>query len=230
MTDTSALERSKDATADGERPAGRDAPRSLGVLGGTFNPPTLGHLAIARHAREQLGLDRVVLMPAALPPHKKVAEDPGPQARLRMCELLARGAEGVGVCALETDREGPSYTVDTLRELHARYPETELTFIVGADVASTLPAWREPRELLGLARLAVAARPGSDRSDVHAALSALGAGENVCFLDAPLIDVSSSRARARVAAGEPIERLVGSDVADYVTERALYGAGAKAVG
>jgi len=164
-------------------------------------------------------------MPAAAPPHKQVADDPGPQVRLKMCELLVHGAEGVGVCDLETRREGPSYTVDTLQELHARHPETELTFIVGADVASTLPAWREPRELLSLARLAVAARPGSDRGEVLDALASVdGASERVCFLDAPLIDVSSSRARERAAAGQRIDRLVGGEVAEFVREHALYGA------
>jgi len=198
------------------------------VLGGTFNPPTLGHLAIAGHAREQLGLERVVLMPAGSPPHKQIAEDPGPQRRLEMCRLLVRGAEGLAVCTLETERDGPSYTVDTLRELHDRHPETELTLIVGADVASTLPSWREPLALLGLATLAVAERPGSDRSEVLDALAPFRTAQRVRFLDAPLIDVSSSRARERATAGEPIERLVGSDVAEYVAGHALYGAGARA--
>jgi nicotinate-nucleotide adenylyltransferase len=205
--------------------AGADQRRSLGVLGGTFNPPTLGHLAIADHAREQLGLERVVLVPAGSPPHKQVVGDPGPQRRLEMCRLLVRGAEGLSVCALETERDGPSYTVDTLRELHERHPETELTFIVGADVAGTLPSWHEPLELLELATLAIAARPGSDRSEVLDAVASLGAAERVRFLDAPLIDVSSSRAREQAAAGEPIERIVGADVAEYVADHVLYGAG-----
>jgi nicotinate-nucleotide adenylyltransferase len=198
------------------------------VLGGTFNPPTLGHLAIAGHAREQLGLERVVLVPAGSPPHKQIAGDPGPQRRLEMCRLLVRGAEGLSVCAIETERDGPSYTVDTLRELHERHPESELTFIVGADVAGTLPSWREPLELLELARIAVAERPGSDRGVVLEAVASLGGLERVRFLEAPLIDVSSSRAREQAAAGEPIERLVGADVAEYVAEHALYGAGAGA--
>ncbi len=103
-----------------------------------------------------------------------------------------------------------------------------MTLIVGADIASTLPSWHEPRVLLGLATLAVAARPGSDRREVLDAVSSLDAAQRVRFLDAPLIDVSSSRARERSAAGEPIERLVGSDVAEYVAEHALYGAGARA--
>jgi nicotinate-nucleotide adenylyltransferase len=198
------------------------------VLGGTFNPPTLGHLAIAGQAREELGLERVVLMPAGSPPHKELPEDPGRERRLEMCRLLVRGAERLSACALETEREGPSYTVDTLRELHARHPETELTLIVGADVASTLPSWREPRALLELAELAVAERPGSDRSQVLSALSAVGGSERAHFLDAPLIDVSSTRARERAAAGLPIERLVGAEVAEYVREHALYRSGARA--
>jgi nicotinate-nucleotide adenylyltransferase len=181
-----------------------DRRQSLGVLGGTFNPPTLGHLAIAGHAREQLGLGRVVLVPAGSPPHKLVAGDPGPRRRLEMCRLLVRGADGLSVCSLETERDGPSYTVDTLRELHERHPETELTFIVGADVAGTLPSWHEPLELLELATLAVAERPGSDRGAVLEAVASLGGLERVRFLDAPLIDVSSSRAREQAAAGEPI--------------------------
>jgi nicotinate-nucleotide adenylyltransferase len=207
---------------------GPDQRHSLGVLGGTFNPPTLGHLAIAGHARGQLELERVVLVPAGSPPHKQIAGDPGPQRRLEMCRLLVRGAEGLSVCAIETEREGPSYTVDTLRELHERHPESELTFIVGADVAGTLPSWHEPLELLELARIAVAERPGSDRSAVLEAVASLGGTERLHFLDAPLIDVSSSRAREQAAAGEPIERLVGADVAEYVAEHALYGAGAGA--
>ena len=198
------------------------------MLGGTFNPPTLGHLAIAAHAREQLGLERVLLMPAGSPPHKQIAEDPGPWRRLAMCRLLALGADGMSVCALETERDGPSYTVDTLRELHARDPETELTFIVGADVAGTLPGWREPRALLELATLAVAARPGSDRRAALDAVASLGGAERVRFLDTPPIEISSSDARERAAAGEPIERLVGTDVAEYVAEHGLYGAGARA--
>jgi nicotinate-nucleotide adenylyltransferase len=209
-------------------PERRPSLGSLGVLGGTFNPPTLGHLAIAAHAREQLGLERVVLVPAGSPPHKRVVEDPGPQRRLEMCRLLVRGAEGLSVCAIETVREGPSYTVDTLRELHERHPETELTLIAGADVAGTLPDWHEPLELLELAGIAVAERPGSDRGAVQRALASLGGLQRASFLDAPLIDVSSSRARERAAAGDSIERLVGADVAEYVAQHALYGTRASA--
>jgi nicotinate-nucleotide adenylyltransferase len=203
--------------------------RTLGILGGTFNPPHLGHLAIARHAREQLGLDRVWLAPAGTPSHKPIEHEPGAAQRLQMCELLIDGVEGLSVCALETEREGPSYTVDTVRAVHASHPETELTFIVGADVASTLPSWREPQALLELAECAVAERPGSDHRGLIESLATLVASERVRFLDAPLLDISSSRARAQAAAGEPIERLVGHAVASYISEHGLYRARAGAM-
>jgi nicotinate-nucleotide adenylyltransferase len=202
---------------------------SLGILGGTFNPPHLGHLAIAVHACSELSLERVVLMPARIPPHKTVERDPGGEHRLAMCRLLLQDELGLSVCALELERDGPSYTVDTLRAIHSSHPQAELTFIVGADIASTLPAWREPQELLELAGLAVAARPGSDRRGVLDALEPLGDPARVRFLDAPLLDISSSRARARVVAGEPIESLVGPAVASYIAEHELYDTRARAV-
>jgi nicotinate-nucleotide adenylyltransferase len=210
-------------------------PRSVGILGGSFNPPHLGHLAVARHARRELGLERVLLVPAHTPPHKPSGEDPGPRHRLRMCRLAVEGAVGVSVCAVEIDRGGVSYTVDTLRSIRARHPEAELTFIVGADIASTLGSWREPAQLLELAHLAVAARAGGDRRRVLDAVATLatvapegasghGVAPGVSFLEMPAIDISSSTVRARVADGEPIEALVGPAVAGYIAEHRLYRA------
>jgi nicotinate-nucleotide adenylyltransferase len=206
--------------------------RSLGILGGTFNPPHLGHLAIARHALEELSLERVVLMPALIPPHKSGEDDPGPEHRLAMCRLCVAGVEGLSVCALEIERGGPSFTVDTLQAIHASHPDAQLTFIVGADTAGTLPAWREPARILQLADLAVAARAGSDRTRVLDTVTplldraAIGAGERpaarVRFLEMPVIEVSSSMARERAARGAPIEDLVGSAVAHYIREHGLY--------
>jgi nicotinate-nucleotide adenylyltransferase len=194
----------------------------VGILGGTFNPPHLGHLAIARHAFEQLALDRVLLMPAHIPPHKPLAEDPGAEHRARMCRLLIEDAARLSVCELEIERGGRSYTVDTLQEIHASHPDVELTFIVGADTASTLPAWREPAKLLQLAGLAVAARAGTDRRQVLATLAPLNGPREVTFLDAPTIEISSSLARERASRGQPIDDLVGPAVADYIAEHRLY--------
>jgi nicotinate-nucleotide adenylyltransferase len=170
-----------------------------------------------------------VLVPARRPPHKAIERDPGCEQRLAMCRLLVEGSPGLCVCALEIEREGPSYTVDSLTSIQARHPHAELTLIVGADIAGTLPAWREPARLLELASLAVASRPGSDRRGVLDSLGALGEQARVRFLDAPAIDVSSSQARARAGAGEPIADLVGDAVAGYIAARGLYGAGARAV-
>jgi nicotinate-nucleotide adenylyltransferase len=202
----------------------------VGILGGTFNPPHVGHLALARCALRELDVERVVLMPAHGAPHKPSADDPGPEHRLEMCRLAVSGVGGVASCALEIERAGPSYTVDTLRAIHASRPDARLTFIVGADMAKTLPAWREPQELLELAVLAVAEREGAGRDDVLGALAGLsgnGAGGSggVSFLAMEAVPVSSSLVRERVAGGEPVEELVGGAVAGYIAEHDLYRRG-----
>jgi nicotinate-nucleotide adenylyltransferase len=212
--------------------------RSVGILGGTFNPPHLGHLELARHARKELGLDRVLLVPARIPPHKQAEQDPGAEHRLAMCRLAVQDEPGLGVCAIEIERGGPSYTVDTLSAIHAIQPHAELTFIVGADIASTLPAWREPVKVLELARLAVAARAGAQPEEVLSTVASLdassGAGERsapeVRFLQMPVIEVSSSMVRERVASGAPLEPLVGPRVARYIAEHGLYRHGSELVG
>ncbi len=194
----------------------------VGILGGTFNPPHLGHLAIARAALAELGLARVVLMPVHTAPHKHEAPDPGPQHRLAMCRLLAAGEDGVEVCDLEVRRPGPSFTVATLRSIHASQPDVQLTFVLGADSAATLPSWREPRALLELAALAVAAREGSDRERVQAAIAEVSTQARVSFLELPEIDVSASMVRARAAVGDSVEPLVGAAVSDYIALHGLY--------
>jgi nicotinate-nucleotide adenylyltransferase len=205
----------------------------LGILGGSFNPPHRGHLALARDAREELRLERVLLMPLHTPPHKPAAADPGPAHRLAMCRRAAEGEPGIETSALEIERGGPSYTVDTLGEIHADDPEAELTFVVGADTALTLPRWRRPEQVLALARLAVASRPGADGGEVLDALASIPAAcgaagpyvePEVVFLSMAPIDVSSSQVRAAVARGEGVEELVGEPVARYIAEHGLYEA------
>ncbi len=195
----------------------------IGILGGMFNPPHLGHLALARAAASELGLDVVLFTPVLIPPHKPAKWDPGAEHRLRMCELVVQGDERLGVCTLELQRPGPSYTVDTLRSIHASHPDAELTLILGADMARTLGSWREPREILDLARIAVAERDGSRQAEVVDALVPLGGGERAVFLGMESHDVSSSLVRRRLTSGAPIEPLVGSEVADYIARHELYG-------
>jgi nicotinate-nucleotide adenylyltransferase len=195
----------------------------VGILGGTFNPPHLGHLALACHALEALALERVVLLPANRSPFKPSASDPGPQHRLHMCELLVGHTALISACALEIERGGASYTVDTLSSINAKHPDAELTFIVGADTASTIPAWREPSGILQAARLAIAPRADTPNDDVARRLEAVDPGHSdVVFLKMPRIDASSSEARRRAAAGKPIADLVGPAVAGYIAAHGLY--------
>jgi nicotinate-nucleotide adenylyltransferase len=198
----------------------------LGILGGTFNPPHFGHLVCAQEAHAQFGLDRVVLMPAGQPPHKQIAADPGAEARFELCRLAIDGDERFEASRLELDRAGRSYTVDTLKALHETSPQDDLTFIVGGDMARSLPTWREPEAVLELATLAVAERAGSEREDIRGELRALpGAStERVRFFDMPRVDVSSSLVRERVATGRPIRYLVPDAVAGAIERNGWYRA------
>ena len=194
----------------------------VGILGGTFNPPHLGHLVCAQEAYLQLGLDRVMLIPARIPPHKPVEDEPGPEHRLELCRLAVDGDERFSVSDLETFRPGPSFTVDTLQELHATEPDNELFLIVGGDVAAGLPLWNEPERVLELARLAVAKRRGTPRSRVDQALAGLRGGQRAEFFRMPRIGISSTLLRRRVRAGEPIRYMVPDAVERYIGAQRLY--------
>jgi nicotinate-nucleotide adenylyltransferase len=195
----------------------------IGILGGTFNPPHLGHLICAQEAYLQLGLDRMMLIPARIPPHKAVDEEPGPEHRLELCRLAVDGdEERFEVCDLEVLRDGPSYTVDTLEELHSRAPEQELFLIVGGDIAAGLPKWHEPERVLSLATLAVAERRGTSRDAVLDALRTLRGGEEARFFEMPTIAVSSTMLRQRVRAGDSIRYYVPDEVVHYIARHHLY--------
>jgi nicotinate-nucleotide adenylyltransferase len=201
---------------------------AIGILGGTFNPPHIGHLLCAQEAYDRLGLDRVLLIPVHTPPHKEAFGDPGPEERIALCEAAVAGDERIAVSRVEVDVPGPSYTAATLRRIHQDAPHDELTFIVGGDMAASLPAWREPEEILRLARVAVAERAGATRADISERLAPLGGAARVTFFDLPRIDVSSTDIRRRVADGRPIRWLVPDAVADRIRARGLYRTGAPA--
>jgi nicotinate-nucleotide adenylyltransferase len=211
----------------------------IGILGGTFNPPHIGHVALARHARAELGLERVLLMPACAAPNKpNVREDPGPEHRLAMCRLAVAGEPGLEVSALEIERGGTSYTVDTVQAIHDAHPNAELTLIVGADTARTLPSWHESTRLLGMVGLAVAQRDELDSQDARRALAPVTAPgldppPRMTLLRMARIATSSSAVRGLLAAGAPVDELVGEAVAGYIAEHGLYrvtGASAAATG
>jgi nicotinate-nucleotide adenylyltransferase len=196
----------------------------IGIFGGTFNPPHLGHLVCAQEAYLQLGLDRVMLIPARIPPHKPVDEEPGVEHRLEMCRLAVAGdEERFEVSDLEARREGPSFTVDTLEQLHSPMPDTELFLIVGGDVAVGFPSWREPERVLSVATLAVAERPGTRRAAVERAIEQLRGGDRAKFFDMLEIGISSTMLRDRVRAGAPTRYLMPDAVRDYIDRHRLYG-------
>lgn len=198
----------------------------IGLLGGTFNPPHNGHLLCAQSAAIALALDEVRLIPARVPPHKEVPEDPGVEVRLELCRLAVAGDPLLCVSRVEADRPGPSFTADTLRALHEAEPEHQLTFIVGADMARSLPEWRDPEAVLSLASLAVAEREGVPRREILASLDGLpGVPERVAFFDMPRFDVSSTMIRNRAGAGLPIRHLVPEGVAEHVQTHGLYRVG-----
>jgi nicotinate-nucleotide adenylyltransferase len=196
---------------------------ALGILGGTFNPPHIAHLVCASEARIQLELDHVLLVPTALPPHKQMEQEPGARHRLEMCRLaVGEHGDWLAVSAIEIDRGGASYTIDTLREIHASQPDEELTFIVGGDMAWSLPTWREPEAILELAAFAVAERAGARREEVRERLADLAGATRIDYIDVPRMDVSSSALRRRIREGRPIDFLVPDAVGAYIEREGLY--------
>ena len=164
-------------------------------------------------------------MPVGEAPHREVAQDPGGAIRARLCDRALDSDPRFAVSRVETGREGPSFTADTLRLLSEESPEDELVLIMGADQASALASWHEPETVLSLARVAVASREGMEREAVTRRLNGLPGHEDIEFFDMPRLDVSSSLVRARVAEGLPIRYLVPPGVADEIDAEGLYGAG-----
>lgn len=192
----------------------------VGVFGGTFDPPHIGHLIVAQDAFERLGLDRLLFVPAAQPPHKRDRVISDARHRLAMLRLALGADPRFAIETLELERRGPSYTVDTLRELHRRLGDaTELVLLIGADQYAEFDSWREPAEVVRLARLAVLHREGRTQTPAPASPTA----QDVAVTR---IDVSSTAVRARAAAGASIRYLVPDPVADYITEHRLYSGAA----
>ena len=167
-------------------------------------------------------LDRVMLIPARIPPHKPVEHEPGPEHRLELCRLAVADDDRFEVSAIELGRDGPSYTVDTLKELTSKASTSELFLIVGGDIAAGLPSWREPERVLELATLAIAKRRGTSRAAVESSLHELNGGGRARFFQMPRIGVSSTMIRRRVRAGQPIRYLVPDRVAEYIEQHQLY--------
>jgi nicotinate-nucleotide adenylyltransferase len=196
----------------------------VGILGGAFNPPHIGHLVCAQEALVQLELDRVVFIPVGEAPHREIESDPGPEARLEMVELAVADDERFTTSRVELEREGPSYTSDTLAQLLGESPGDELFLILGGDQAAALASWREPEKVLERATVAVFERMSWGRNAIGIKIGRLEGARSVRYLEMPLIQVSSSAIRRRVREGTPIRYLVPEKVADYISSHDLYGA------
>jgi nicotinate-nucleotide adenylyltransferase len=194
----------------------------IGILGGTFNPPHLGHLVAAQEAYRELDLDQVLLIPAGLPPHKPVEDEPGPEHRLELCRLAVGDDARFTVSDLELLRDGPSFTVDTLKTLRTQSPSDDLFLILGGDIAAGLPRWHEPERVLELATVAIAKRRGTSKAAVQDALAQLTGGERARFFQMPRIGISSTMVRRRVRAGQPIRYFVPDGVMHYIETHRLY--------
>jgi nicotinate-nucleotide adenylyltransferase len=193
--------------------------RRIGLFGGTFDPPHVGHLALAEWARERLALDRVLFMPAGQPPHKRGRALSSAAVRVALARLAVRGNPAFDVSTLEARRAGPSFTVDTLRALRRARPRARLFLLMGSDSLDEFHTWHEPRAILALATLAVAARPGTR---ARRAAPERSRSSRVVWLDNPGIDLSSSAIRARARAGRSLRYLVPDAVARYVARHRLY--------
>lgn len=225
----------------GVRPLGSDAVTvetpdlrgALGVFGGTFDPVHVAHLAVAEAARDEVGLARVLFIPAGEPPHKADRRITPAAHRLAMVELAIAGNDGFAASRMELDRHGPSYTVDTLRDLRAAGAAQampvatglapDLALVLSAEAFLDLPTWREPEQVLALAALVVAPRDGypdatPDFLDRHFP----GVPARAVFLDGPRLRLSASELRADATAGRSLRYLVPDAVAAYIGDHALY--------
>ena len=194
----------------------------LGVLGGTFDPPHLGHLVLAEHAREQLGLDRVLWVPAGSPWRKAEREVSAVAQRAAMVRLAIAGHGAFELSTLEVDRAGPSYSVETLQALHDASPADGLYFIVGLDALRDLPGWHEPARLIELATLAVAARSGERPGEADLERLLLGLAKRVVWIEMPRLDISGTDLRRRAGVGRSLRYLVPDAVEAYIREQGLY--------
>jgi nicotinate-nucleotide adenylyltransferase len=189
-----------------------------GILGGTFDPPHNGHVALARAAFDRFGLERLVVMVAGRPPHKHATLDG--ETRFRLAEAAFAALPRTELSRFELERDVPAFTLETVRYGKDRWGE--IVFLVGADEFADFPSWHEPDAVLEHARLGVATRPGIERERLERVLRVLARPDRVEFFEIPPLPVSSSDVRRRVAYGESIKDLVPAEVARLVSELDLY--------
>ncbi|WP_432358493.1 nicotinate-nucleotide adenylyltransferase [Sporosarcina sp. UB5] len=187
--------------------------KKVGLLGGTFNPPHIGHLIMANEVKHALQLDEVRLMPASIPPHKADPSDATPEQRLKMVELAVTGIQGLTASSFEVDRGGISYTFNTMKALIEQEPDTAFHFIIGGDMIDMLDKWHKIDELLKIVTFVGVGRPGTVGETQYP----------IKMVNIPEIDLSSTLIRNRLQKGDTIQFLVPDSIATYIREEGLYG-------
>jgi nicotinate-nucleotide adenylyltransferase len=190
--------------------------RRIGIMGGTFDPIHHGHLVAASEVQSRFDLDEVVFVPTGQPYQKGSSVSP-PEDRYLMTVIATASNPRFHVSRADIDRDGPTYTIDTLRDFNALYgPEVELYFITGADALAKILSWKDALEMLSLAHFVGVTRPGFELSDDHLP------DHTATLVEVPAMAISSSACRARVAQGEPVWYLVPDGVVQYIAKRELY--------
>ncbi len=210
-----------------ERDGGSNRRRRVGIVGGTFDPIHVGHLAVAQAALRCAGLDEVLLVPAATPPHRPAAMASA-EDRLAMARLAVDGLPRLRVSEVEIKRPGPSYTRDTLEVLAREMPDADLYLVLGWDAAREIASWHRPRDVLGLARLVIVPRPGVAPPSEGDLRRAGVDPDRAVLCDERTPDVAATRVRQAVARGESIAGQVAPAVARYIQEHGLYSAPSRA--
>ncbi len=197
---------------------------NVGILGGTFDPPHLGHVIIAERAMAELGLERVLFVPAGRPWMRAGETISQASHRVAMVRLAVEGRVRLEVSLVEVERDGPSYAVDTAAEVaRGLQNDSELFFIMGWDCLAALPRWHEPERLLKLSRPAAVPRVGCTKPDIDALDKAVpGLKQRVVLLDGPWLDMSASVVRRRLAEGFPVDHLLPRGVEEYIRAHGLY--------
>lgn len=195
---------------------------AIGIFGGTFDPPHMGHLILAETCADALTLARVLWVPAADPPHKQGAPISAARHRVAMVAIAIADNPRFALSRIDVDRRGPHYSADMVRLIAEQYPGEQLYFLIGGDSLHDLPTWHEPARLLAGCKLAVMRRP-SDHVDLNSLYAQLpGLERALCFVDTPLLDLSATEVRQRVRAGLSIRYRVPEGVSEYITRERLY--------
>lgn len=198
--------------------------KALGIMGGTFDPIHYGHLIAAECARVKYKLEKVIFVPARIPPHKNAGKILNENIRCLMVQIATQGNPAFEVSELELRRDGTSYTVDTIEYFQGRYPGTDIYFIMGLDSLLMIDTWKDVERILSICRFIIVTRPGYDIDNDEELKKKLPLNlwGRVCFMQIPGLDISSSDIRGRISAGKPVKYMLPPEIEDYIRTNRIY--------